>query len=125
METNSIVTFFSFISVGAAILQIILFFKLWIMTSDVKSIKSKINHKGVTRKAQIAFLKGNKDEARELLHTAIFISLLESAEESGDDINEFNQYLIKISLTYKPICEKMGLDMIDLEKYRNKENLPI
>lgn len=124
METTSTLTFFSIITIVTAILEIILFFKIWIMTNDVNSIKDTIKSKGITTKSQIAYLKGNKEEAKDLLLTAVYTSMLEYGKESLDN-TEFNRFLINIDRTYKPIFEKMGFDMIDLVQYVYKKNLPI
>lgn len=124
METSSTISFLSVVTAVTAILQIILFFKLWIMTNDVKLIKDTIKCKEITTQAQIAYLKGNKEVAKDLILSAIYATLLDFAKESISK-NDFNQYLINVNQIYKPICEKMNFEMIDLDQYKDMKNLPV
>lgn len=124
METNASLTWFLIITIVAGIFQIILFFKIWIMTNDVNTIKNNLNNKGITKQAQIAFLKGNKEEAKNLLYDAIYTSILESAKDYAIK-EDYNRDLINIDRIYKPICEKMEIEMINLDQYKDKNNLPI
>lgn len=58
--------FISFIIVVVSVLQIVLFFKIWKMTNDVRKIKKKIDADleiDRTDKIRIALLKGDKQKA--------------------------------------------------------------
>ena len=55
--------FISFIIVVVSVLQIVLFFKIWKMTNDVRKIKKKIDadlENDRTGKIRIGLLKGDK-----------------------------------------------------------------
>ena len=60
--------FVSIVIIVFGILQIILFFKLWGMTNDVKKIKSSlpISLEGISP-AKIEFAIGNKEKAKEMV----------------------------------------------------------
>lgn len=62
--------FASFLTLVVAILQIILFFKIWGMTNDVKRIKEKMIPKlseSITEELNILHLMGKDDECEELI----------------------------------------------------------
>lgn len=128
MTSDTGTDFFIFISVAAAVLQIILFFKIWGMTTDINNIKKSLTDKEITKKAQIEFLKGNKEEARNLVYTAIYTSIVDSTQKPINAVyaenNGYLRDLKNIDRIYRPICEKMGFQMIDLEKFKDKSNLP-
>lgn len=58
-----------------AVLQIILFFKLWGMTNDIKAIKNKVPNNDRIRDAEIAFLSGNSDIAKKILDEYLKITI--------------------------------------------------
>lgn len=65
---EGITLFVSIVIIVFGILQIILFFKLWGMTNDVKKIKSSlpISLEGISP-AKIEFAIGNKEKAKEMV----------------------------------------------------------
>lgn len=65
---EGIALFVSIVIIVFGILQIILFFKLWGMTNDVKKIKSSlpISLEGISP-AKIEFAIGNKEKAKEMV----------------------------------------------------------
>ncbi len=116
-------SFLMVIVVVFGILQIILFFKIWGMTNDVNKIKNKMGETSITEDAQVSFLKGQKDKAKDLLDTAFFKSILEAANDEytagyADKLNAINNL-------YHPIYKSMGFETPDIEKYKDQNNLPL
>lgn len=74
--------FISIITIIVAVLQIVLFFKIWVMTNDVKKIKEKMDADiEIDRidKIRIALLKGDKQKAIELLTDKLATELVKKA----------------------------------------------
>ncbi len=123
MEGFSLFLGIVFVIIG--ILQIILFFKVWIMTNDVREIKNNTSSNtdlSIIMDAQIAYMKEQKDKAKDLLDSALYKSLLQVAE--GEPYN-YRYQVELISSSYKRIYEKMNFEMPDVEPYKNINNLPI
>lgn len=76
--------FISIITIIVAVLQIVLFFKIWVMTNDVKKIKKKMDADiEIDRidKIRIALLKGDKQKAIELLTDKLATELVKKSSE--------------------------------------------
>lgn len=76
--------FISIITIIVAVLQIVLFFKIWVMTNDVKKIKEKMDADiEIDRidKIRIALLKGDKQKAIELLTDKLATELVKKSSE--------------------------------------------
>lgn len=76
--------FISIITIIVAVLQIVLFFKIWVMTNDVKKIKEKMDADiEIDRidKIRIALLKGDKQKAIELLTDILATELVKKSSE--------------------------------------------
>ena len=105
---ENITLFVSIVIIVFGVLQIILFFKLWGMTNDVKKIKSSfpMSIAGVSP-AKIEFAIGNKEKAKEMVKRE-FISdvykIYKEAYEYAQDqhkIKFYNQDYLKLSLEYE------------------------
>lgn len=114
-------TFFSIIVIVFAILQIILFFKLWGMTNNVKKITKKLGcynePKDDIRKA---LLLNDKDKAVEILKQAMAQEIVEFAENSTN-----SQYskLQEIYDKYQKKFEKLDIYDIPLKKLEKAGNV--
>lgn len=76
--------FISIIAIVVGVLQIVLFFKIWVMTNDVKKIKKKMDADiEIDRidKIRIALLKGDKQKAIELLTDKLATELVKKSSE--------------------------------------------
>lgn len=96
--------FASFLTLVVAILQIILFFKLWGMTNDVKRIKEKMIpslSESITEELNILHLMGKDDECEELILRDFYHKLLESVRQAKSRLLE-DTYATQID---KPIAE--------------------
>jgi hypothetical protein len=69
-ETN--ITLLSIITIAAGVLQIILFFKIWGMTNDVRKMQTKFFKSPNGFYVKKAILLGDKEQARDLLIEGFF-----------------------------------------------------
>jgi hypothetical protein len=113
------------------ILQIMLSFKLWGMTDDVKKIKKSFTSgEGPLMEAQIYYMKGDMVKCKDILDEALFREILTYCNKAHYstfyyDWSNYKIDLKKTSEKYKNIYVKMGIDMPDIEKYKDYMNLPI
>lgn len=117
MEGFSLFLAIVFIIFG--ILQIILFFKVWIMTNDINKIKERAcpDNLNVIRKL---ILKGDAGKAEE--------ALIDSLISDIENFNSINYSSIQeIKDTYRPIFDKLGFtfpEKIDkIEKYSDYRSI--
>lgn len=78
--------FLSIVLIIFGVLQIILFFKMWMMTNDVRKIKEKLKC-GNDRQWEIrkAILRGDDNLAKELLMDCLMSDIEKYSEFSGID----------------------------------------
>lgn len=76
---EGIALFVSIVIIVFGILQIILFFKLWGMTNDVKKIRKSLpNVSSDLSPAKMEFIIGNTDKAKEMLKKEFVLDVYES-----------------------------------------------
>lgn len=76
---EGITLFVSIVIIVFGILQIILFFKLWGMTNDVKKIRKSLpNASSDLSPAKMEFIIGNTDKAKEMLKKEFVLDVYES-----------------------------------------------
>lgn len=76
---EGITLFVSIVIIVFGILQIILFFKLWGMTNDVKKIRKSLpNVSSDLSPAKMEFIIGNTDKAKEMLKKEFVLDIYES-----------------------------------------------
>lgn len=76
---EGITLFVSIVIIVFGILQIILFFKLWGMTNDVKKIRKSLpNVSSDLSPAKMEFIIGNTDKAKEMLKKDFVLDVYES-----------------------------------------------
>lgn len=106
-----------------AVLQIVLFFKIWGMTNDIKSIKEKINPKDRLWETKRAILKGNKEMASSLIVDAMLDDIQASIFSHYGSMNSMKEVKEK----YEPIFEKVEVEMPEairkLESFSDVTNL--
>lgn len=126
--------FLSIVLIIFGVLQIILFFKMWGMTSDVDKIKDKIEQQpksedAVIIEAQLKTLKGDKEEAFVLYQKAFYLSVIElyektigiyGEEEDYQSKHEYyeNQYSTIVKY-YSKRVSKLGGFNLEIEKYNS------
>ena len=92
------IDFLSIVLLIFGVLQIILFFKLWIMTNNVNRIKNKVEkhlnkEDGTMIEAQIKALDGRNEEAFALYQRSFYLSV----------INLYNKTVTEYGFTYKSL----------------------
>lgn len=102
------------------ILQIILFFKIWAMTNDVKSIRNK--EPDLLKQAQLSILKGDKKKAYELFYDSFLAEVIDAYNDSDSDYYYVGIYL-KIRNRYSIISKGLGFNNIDFGRFDNKNKV--
>lgn len=114
--------FISFIIVVVSVLQIVLFFKIWKMTNDVRKIKKKIDADleiDRTDKIRIALLKGDKQKAIELLTDKLATELVRKSNEeymTPDEIGALKEKYAKEFL-------KLGVNELPIKDVKEQSDI--
>lgn len=111
-------TFTGLVMIAFGILQIILFFKLWGMTNNVKRIRNKIKNEDYLSKACVAFIKGDVEETEKLLNDA-FLQEVANLSEASKDYEEWVGQLSLVEAKYKKAFSKIDKPAPDFDKYRD------
>lgn len=113
--------FILIIIIIAGVLQIVLFFKVWVMTNDVRKIREKMDADfEIDRidKMRIALLRGDKQKAIELLTDKLATELVKKSSE--DNISPEGIKIIKEK--YAEEFAKLGVDELPIKDvYTQKE----
>lgn len=94
METMELLTV---IIIAASVLQIILFFKVWMMTDDVKKLREKFTSPGGSNfnfEIRKLLMSGENENAKELLINRFYVNIA-GLNYSGIDSSDFNYEQIK------------------------------
>lgn len=113
--------FILIIIIIAGVLQIVLFFKVWVMTNDVRKIREKMDADlEIDRidKMRIALLRGDKQKAIELLTDKLATELVKKSSE--DNISPEGIKIIKEK--YAEEFAKLCVDELPIKDvYTQKE----
>ena len=84
---EGLIQFTGIVIIAFGILQIILFFKVWGMTNNVKRIWKNIDNKDFLSDACVSYIKGNLEETERLANEAFLqeVALLSKSSESYED----------------------------------------
>lgn len=124
---ENMLTFTGIIIIVFGILQIILFFKLWRMTNDVRKIKSELCSEKDINEATVLYLKGEKKTAYTKLYNAFLYEVAIAGHSTWTD-NPADDYIDsfrKIMRRYKPMFEKIGLGHPDYTLYDELEKVKL
>jgi len=111
--------FVEIIIVIFGILQIILFFKVWAMTNNVREIKKKIIQPDLTKDAKLAAIKGDKTLAKSLLDTSFYLSVIEISEASE---TSYPASYVRLIEKYGALYEQLKLESPDFAKFEDGIN---
>ena len=104
---EGLIQFTGIVMIAFGILQIILFFKIWGMTNNVKRIWKKIDNKDFLSDACVSYIKGNLEETERLANEAFLqeVALLSKSSESYEDwIDNYIKKKRRMEvLLYKPL----------------------
>ena len=115
---EGLIQFTGIVMIAFGILQIILFFKIWGMTNNVKRIWKKIDNKDFLSDACVSYIKGNLEETERLANEAFLqeVALLSKSSESYEDwIDNY----IKIKEKYTRIFKKIDKPAIHITYSNN------
>lgn len=124
---ESMLTFTGIIIIVFGILQIILFFKLWRMTNDVRKIKVGLLREDPLGEATILFLKGEKEAAYKQLFESFLRNIINAANSTWTS-NPNNDYKVdfkNIKQKYFSAFEKIGLGHPDYTLYDELEKVKL
>lgn len=123
METiESLGTLMAIIFIAFGVLQIILFFKVWGMTENVKLLKKNLVDIELKHRAWIEFAKGNKVKAKEILDTNLYVDIVKICLENNE--YTFNNWMSDLKANYTSIYRKLDFEMPDLDRFKDKNNIP-
>lgn len=101
-----------------AVLQIILFFKLWIMANNVSKIKERQDKTNLEQMMIVAALYGNAKLAQNLIEKAIYNDVKIVIQNSWHEKGYFAG-LSHVINKYIDHCDKLGIQMPDVTKYED------
>lgn len=112
-------TFTGWVIIVFGILQIILFFKLWGMTNDVRKITKGLGNDKNLNEATVFFLKGEKENAYKKLFDSFLGEVISASYSTWTDnpADDYKEDFNKIVNRYKPMFEKIGLGHPDYTQY--------
>ena len=100
------------------VLQIILFFKVWGMTNNIKRIWKKIDNKDFLSDACIAYIKGNMEETEKLVNEA-FLQEVALLSKSSEDYVSCEKAFRELEEKYTKVFKKINKPTPDFKKYSN------
>lgn len=114
-------TLLAIILIVFGILQVILFFKLWGMTNDVKSLLRRIDQPSALERAIEVFLTGNEVLAENLIKIHLANELKRYARSCDITNGNFRQMAELKIADVKKRCNEVGFDIPDIESFRDRE----
>lgn len=100
---ENLLTFTGVVMIAFGVLQIILFFKMWMMTNDVRKIKGKLKCSNSSLwEVRRALLKGDSELAKELLMNCL-LDDLERYGYSGVGFNSIDEIWKKYDAPFKQL----------------------
>lgn len=115
---EGLMQFTGIVIIAFGILQIILFFKVWGMTNNVKRIWKKMDNKDFLSNACISYIKGDLEETEKLANEAFLqeVALLSKSSESYEDwLNGYK----KLKDKYTRLFKKIDKPAPDFDKYED------
>lgn len=112
---EDLLTFTGYVMIAFGILQIILFFKVWIMTDDVKKLKNELIGNTDDWTFRKAVLKGDKTLISKMLFNEMFVEIKEYYNDSSpyaEDVKNkiFAENISKLKERYEKKYLKYGIE---------------
>lgn len=117
---EGLVTLTGIVMIAFGILQIILFFKVWGMTNNVKRIWDKIDNEDFLSEACYTYLKGDIESTEQLLNDA-FIKEISLLSKSSETYGEWDEGYAKLVSKYTRAFNKIGKPIPNFEKYNDSK----
>lgn len=112
--------FTGIVMIAFGILQIILFFKIWCMTNNVKRIWRKIDNKDFLSDSCVAYIKGNMEET-EILANEAFLQEVAFVSKSSKDYEDWEKGFNELEEKYTRLFKKIDKPAPDFDKYRDSK----
>lgn len=126
---EDLMTFTGWIIIAFGILQIILFFKVWIMTNDVREMKNQVIGSSNQWSLNKAILKGDKSRISDLLFNSMFAKIKKYYDDSIPDLDGekkklFADQILALKKEYKDKYLKYGIDFPEaIDKIEKQEDI--
>lgn len=115
---EGLIQFTGIVMIAFGILQIILFFKVWGMTNDVKRIWKKIDNKDFLSDACVSYIKGNLEETEKLANEA-FLQEVAFLSKSTNSYEDWDNGYKEIKEKYTRLFKKIDKPAPDFNKYED------
>ena len=115
---EGLMQFTGIVIIAFGILQIILFFKVWGMTNNVKRIWKKIDNKDFLSNACISYIKGDLEETEKLANEA-FIQEVALLSKSSESYEAWADGYKELKEKYTRIFKKIDKPTPDFNKYED------
>lgn len=115
---EGLIQFTGIVMIAFGILQIILFFKVWGMTNDVKKIWKKIDNKDFLSDACVSYIKGNLEETEKLANEA-FLQEVAFLSKSTNSYEDWDNGYKEIKEKYTRLFKKIDKPAPDFNKYED------
>ena len=102
-------------------LQVILFFKIWGATNDLKYLRNNSTPNELD-KVERAYIAGNKEAATIFLKDSFLKELMPYAKLDPKVFNAYEKMYPQIKEKYADICIKFGLSL-EMDKYEDREKV--
>lgn len=114
--------FTGIVMIAFGILQIILFFKIWGMTNNVKRIWDKLDNKNdLLSEACLSYVKGDVEQTEKLLNEA-FLQDATFLYKNSDSYEDWIKAYRKLVDKYTRAFEKIDKPTPDFEKFEDTKN---
>lgn len=126
---EKLLKFTGIVMIAFGILQIILFFKIWAMTNDIRLFRNKYIGNSDDWTFRKAVLEGDKSLISKILFSNMFIEIKELYNDSVPDtegarIKAFEKKIAAIKSTYKDKYLKYEIDFPkDIDKIEKPEDI--
>lgn len=115
---EGLIRFTGIVMIAFGILQIILFFKIWGMTNNVKRIWKKIDNKDFLSEACVSYIKGDLEETERLANEA-FLQEIALLSKSASSLEDWHNGYEEIKIKYTRIFKKIDKPSPDFKKYED------
>lgn len=122
---EGMLTFVGIVVIVFGVLQIILFFKVWGMTNDIKNINETINpsKEKYVKMIHLAILEGNEQKAAELIYRC-FINEVHDLFSTQQDVHIYKEQYKVLATSYQKKIKKLDYKLqIDFDKYNEWDKI--
>lgn len=115
MEETTLAIILTFVAVFL-ILQIILFFKIWMMTNNIEKIKNELTKSDDLYYARMAYIQGNSKIVKKYLQLSLEKALLLNKEVNKHSKSALKYGVQSIEKELKPVYKELDVEFPNLLK---------